>query len=578
MKFTIRTKLLGLAGLLLALLTLVGVLAVVSLGRVNARAASMYADQTVPAQKLGEVSTAVVDAHRSLLRQLLYTGDAGVATQEQQARIADDATVVSDLAAIGKTKLAPAERAGLKRFSSLWAGYRALRNRSLAEAHAGHITAMRATVKQALTANKAARKALKQVIGDKIAGSQSLKNGISGTYSSSRTLVIAVVLVALLIGLALSYLIARGITAGVRQMLKAAEAIAVGDVEQEVVVTSRDELAQTAVAFQDMLVYLKDAAASANRIAAGDLTVEVEPKSERDALGTAFATMVTNLRSMIGDVSGAAATLSSASQQMAATSEEAGRAVGEIANAVSDVSAGAERQARMLEQARASTAETASAAEQAGAVAEEGVVAAEQAAAAMQSLRSSTADVTGAIRDLAGKSEQIGGIVEAITGIAGQTNLLALNAAIEAARAGEQGRGFAVVAEEVRKLAEESQHAAESISQLVSEIQIETDRTVRIVEDGTARTEESSQTVEATREAFRQIGASVTDMRTRIEQIVVATGEVAAVAEQSSASSEEVSASTEQTSASTQEIATSSQELARTSEQLSAMLTQFKVA
>ena len=65
-----------------------------------------------------------------------------------------------------------------------------------------------------------------------------------------------------------------------------------------------------------------------------------------------------------------------------------------------------------------------------------------------------------AIRALGARSEQIGGIVETITGIAEQTNLLALNAAIEAARAGEQGRGFAVVAEEVRKLAEESQSAA----------------------------------------------------------------------------------------------------------------------
>ena len=79
---------------------------------------------------------------------------------------------------------------------------------------------------------------------------------------------------------------------------------------------------------------------------------------------------------------------------------------------------------------------------------------------------------------------------------------LALNAAIEAARAGEQGRGFAVVAEEVRKLAEDSQQAAASIADLVTEIQDETHRTVEIVGEGLQRTEESAAKVEAARGRF----------------------------------------------------------------------------
>ena len=76
------------------------------------------------------------------------------------------------------------------------------------------------------------------------------------------------------------------------------------------------------------------------------------------------------------------------------------------------------------------------------------------------------------------KTKQIGKIVEMITNIARQTNLLALNATIEAARAGEYGKGFAVVADEVRKLAESTSTAAEQITDLVSEIEHESERVV----------------------------------------------------------------------------------------------------
>jgi methyl-accepting chemotaxis protein len=214
-----------------------------------------------------------------------------------------------------------------------------------------------------------------------------------------------------------------------------------------------------------------------------------------------------------------------------------------------------------------------------------------RASEAMDAARGSSGEATVVIRTLGSKSEQIGGIVGTITGIAEQTNLLALNAAIEAARAGEQGRGFAVVAEEVRKLAEESQHAAGTIARLIGEIQVETARAVDAVETGAQRTQDGATTVDHVRESFALIGARVEDMHQRVSEIAAAIdqidsfsermqtdmAEIAAVAEESSASAEQVSASTEQTSASTQEIAASAQSLARSAEQLEQLVGRFKL-
>ena len=196
----------------------------------------------------------------------------------------------------------------------------------------------------------------------------------------------------------------------------------------------------------------------------------------------------------------------------------------------------------------------------------------------MAEVRESSAAMAGSITALAAKSEQIGGIVQAITGIAGQTNLLALNAAIEAAHAGEQGRGFAVVAEEVRKLAEESERAAASIAELIDHIQAETRVTVQTVEAGGRRIDRGADVVEQTREAFTRIGGFVDGVTTRIDHIAEATADVLAVAEQSSATAQEASASSGRTATSAAEIAVSAQELARLAERLDAAVTRFAVA
>jgi methyl-accepting chemotaxis protein len=284
------------------------------------------------------------------------------------------------------------------------------------------------------------------------------------------------------------------------------------------------------------------------------------------------------LASMIQQISVTSSAVSDASQRVALTSDEAGNAISEVARAFGDVASGAERQVQMVDAAKRSTEETATSAGEARIAAEQGVAAAQEATQAISAVRDSSGALVDAMGSLSSRSEKIGGIVDTITGIADQTNLLALNAAIEAARAGEQGRGFAVVAEEVRKLAEESQSAAKTIAGLINEIQSETSRVVEIVQDGAERTDESTRVVAQARDAFMKIGENVSDMTSRIEQILTATSEVAAVAEQASAATEQVSASTQQTTASTQEIASSAALLARSAEELDVLVTRFRTA
>jgi methyl-accepting chemotaxis protein len=398
--------------------------------------------------------------------------------------------------------------------------------------------------------------------------------GVNGQLDQS----FVIAAICLLLAAYLVAAVTRMIVTGMRELTQAAEAIAHGHVDQSVGGRSRDEIGQVATAFETMVDYLKRLAAGAEHIARGDLATRIEPASDGDRLGNAFTEMTASLTGLIGQVQNASTTVSAASDQMAAASEDAGRALGGIASSIGDVAAGAERQVRMVDAARQSAQETASQVGEARRVALEGVAAAQQATHAMDAVRDSTGSVTNAIRELAEKTGQIGGIVETITSIASQTNLLALNAAIEAARAGEQGRGFAVVAEEVRKLAEESQLATTKISELIDDIQAETHRTVSAVEDGATKTQNSVAVVGEAREAFERIGSQVEQVTDRIVHIVDAVAEIATVGEQTSASSERVSASAQETSAATEETAASARALAATARELEALVATFKTA
>ncbi len=158
------------------------------------------------------------------------------------------------------------------------------------------------------------------------------------------------------------------------------------------------------------------------------------------------------------------------------------------------------------------------------------------------------------------QSKEIRQIIEAIVGIASQTNLLALNAAIEAARAGEQGRGFAVVAEEVRKLAEESNVAAQNITKIIGEVEKSAGSTVDKIAESSQIFAGQGEVTKQSIDIFGKIG----DESRKIDMGVQEIGSII----------EEVVASVEEAGESMKSMASTSEELAATTEEVSAIIEQ----
>jgi methyl-accepting chemotaxis protein len=601
--FSIGRKLALAFGLVIVLILVALAVALSGTGKLRDSTKTVGVHVVPTVRLLGDATTEIRQFRVAQLERTLAAEPAD--QKDLDGELADTAATVDRiLARLSRDSETPAETAALRRTKADWMAYRRISGGFAAATLTGGSEAGYAILDgkadglyDQLKADVAASGRLATQRGDgQVRTSED-------DASSTRTALLLVLLGALLIAVVAAVLLTRSIRRSVGAVLTTLGSL-------------RDHCAA-------------DLNAGLHAFAEGDLTREVTPITRpvadpgSDEIGDIaratnvirdnFVAMIESynqsraaLTGLIGEVAGTAGAVSSASQQMASTSDEAGRVVSEIASAIGEAAEGAERQVRTIAEARRIAEEvvavtgrsaddassTANVAEEARRLAGQGAEAVGGATAAMASVRAASTGATEAIQALGEKSAEIGGIVDTISGIAQQTNLLALNAAIEAARAGEQGRGFAVVAEEVRKLAEESQQAAGSIGELIGAIQAETARAVEVVQDGAQRTREGTEVVEGAREAFEHIGTAVEDVTVRVGAIAAAVeqiaasaremgdrmAEVAVVAEQSSASSEQVSASTQQTSASTQEIAASAHELARTAADLDALVARFTLA
>jgi twitching motility protein PilJ len=289
-----------------------------------------------------------------------------------------------------------------------------------------------------------------------------------------------------------------------KQVVGEAKRLAVGDFSFELAARKKDEIGELEAALNHTVSYLRQAANSADQIAAGNLLVSPTPRSENDLFAAALKNMLDSLR------------------EGAQTKSERDRlqfSIMKLLEEVSDVADGD------------LTVEAEVTAEATGAIADafnymiselRSIVSRVQAATA--EVGNTAVEIRATTERLSEGSEMQAEQIAAIDDLADRTSILALNASLQAAAAGEQGRGFANVAEEVERLSERSAEALSNIAALTKSIQNETREAVAAMEETIQEVVQGSQMANeagATLQEIERVSVHLADLIDDITQTAV---------------------------------------------------------
>ena len=613
-------KLIGGFMLLAVITAVVGALGFYQIRQLDASYSQMYTNYTVPIGQLGDISVAFQRTRVNLRDMLLAK------TPEESQKYADTINELSveieeKSAEYDKLIVSTEMRDMFDTYAGLYQDFLAHRDQIMALEQSGRdeeaLALMRGDAFQTAKDVEAQIDLMRETKTQQ-ADEISITNRELTNQATTLMLVFSIigVLVAIALGLVISTSIATplGIVAKMAQDLSLGNTLRdMSDAEKDKVRQRKDEVGTIGKAFDQLINYMQEMGVAATSIASNDLTVTVTPKSQKDELGNAFATMIAGLRSVIGQVTESAQTVSVAASQLASASDQSGKATNQIATtiqqvasgttqqseevsktsgsveqmgrAIEGVAKGAQEQAKAISKASQVTTRISTAIEQvannAQAVTRDSAEAAKysrngaqtvrETISGMESIRNKVSLSASKVEEMGNRSGEIGVIVETIEDIASQTNLLALNAAIEAARAGEQGKGFAVVADEVRKLAERSSLATKEIATLIKGIQSTVSEAINAMKESASEVEAGVIKANSAGEALENILVAAESVYKQAEEAGSAAAKVSSAATELVEAVDAVSAVIEENTAATEEMAANSSELTQAVENIASV-------
>jgi len=364
-------------------------------------------------------------------------------------------------------------------------------------------------------------------------------------------------IISLLIIAGFSFYIVAFISTQINNAAEAVNQLAKGNLDISIKIISKDEIGELMESLQKVIVSYKKFAVATEKISNGDLTVEVEPLSDKDQMGMALSNMIQALKKQIGELIEGINVLGTAANQISTSTTQLHASSAETSSTVAQTTSSVEEAKQTAQLSSEKAKYVSDNARNAEGVSQKGKEAVDKTIEVMGQIKTQMETVAESVVNLSEQSQSIGEIISTVNEIAERSNLLAVNASIEAAKAGEQGRGFTVVAQEVKNLAEQSKKYTVQIRSILNGIQKAISATVMSIEQGSKAVDlGSKQSVEAgdtiqsltesiseSAQAALQIAASSQQQLAGMTQITIAVENIKQASNQNAVSSKQLEVS-----------------------------------